>query len=116
MNMVHISTQLYSHILKGSNFKTFILLDRRYEEFLGIPYAQPPIANFRFAEPEIPLPWSSVKDASDYGTACIQIIAPIHQIIGLSPESEDCLFINVHVPGGIDIIGYVFNRLACNLF
>ena len=76
--------------------------------YLGIPFAQQPIGDFRFAEPEIPLPWSSVKDASDWGNACIQIIAPIHQIIGLSPESEDCLYINVHVPGGIDEIGYDF--------
>ncbi len=89
---------------------------RRYEEFLGIPYAQPPIGDLRFRKPEIPLPWSNVYDATEWGNSCIQIIAPIHQLIGLSPESENCLFVNVHVPGGIDEIGCVSNASASICF
>ena len=90
-----------------STLTALFVTDRRYEEYLGIPYAMAPTGDYRFTKTEIPLPWSNVRDVTDWGHACIQIIAPIHELIGLAPESEDCLYINVHVPGGVDIIGCV---------
>jgi len=35
--------------------------------FLGIPFAQPPVDDLRFAAPVAPEPWDGVRDALDYG-------------------------------------------------
>jgi carboxylesterase type B len=36
--------------------------------FLGIPYAAPPIGALRFASPVDPQPWTDIRDASVYAT------------------------------------------------
>jgi para-nitrobenzyl esterase len=41
-------------------------------EFLGIPYAQPPIGNLRWHEPAPAKPWSSIRDATKFGAPCSQ--------------------------------------------
>ena len=67
------------------------------DQFLGIPYAQPPIANLRFANP---LPARSSPhetiDATAYGPGCSQL-KYFTEYNGLS---EDCLTLNVIRPKG----------------
>nr|AHJ81329.1 carboxylesterase [Locusta migratoria] len=61
-----------------------------YTAFRGIPYAQPPVGELRFADPQPADGWEGVRDASEYGSDCVQ------------PDgsgSEDCLYLNVYVPG-----------------
>ena len=41
-------------------------------EYLGIPYAEPPVGELRFAAPKPSLPWSGTKDTSKYGAMCPQ--------------------------------------------
>lgn len=69
------------------------------ENFLGIPYAQPPIQTLRFRHPQaIRVPWTKVRNATDFGDAC-----PGYG--GFSANmtmSEDCLTLNVLRPSGID--------------
>ena len=63
------------------------------EQWLGIPYAVPPVGERRFRAP-IPLPPGhdgTVKDASRFGNACPQ---PPSASLG-APVAEDCLFLNV---------------------
>lgn len=41
-------------------------------EYLGIPYAEPPVGKLRFAAPNPIKPWSGVKRATDFGASCPQ--------------------------------------------
>ncbi|MFD7334503.1 carboxylesterase/lipase family protein [Streptomyces violascens] len=66
------------------------------EEFLGIPYAAPPVGNRRFRPPESPARWSGTRDAVHQAPACTQF-SPF----GLrDPQdtSEDCLYLDVYRP------------------
>ncbi|KAF9441832.1 alpha/beta-hydrolase, partial [Macrolepiota fuliginosa MF-IS2] len=67
------------------------------DEWLGIPFAQPPVGQLRFKAPvAITEHSSAIKDASSFGNACPQIPADLG-----APMSEDCLFLNVWRPAGI---------------
>ena len=41
-------------------------------EYLGIPYAEPPIGGLRFAPPERVKPWPGIRNATEYGASCPQ--------------------------------------------
>src|SRR3954469_24876581 len=42
--------------------------------FLGIPYAQPPVGNLRWHEPVPPKTWNGIRDAKDFGAPCAQSV------------------------------------------
>ena len=63
--------------------------------FKGIPYARPPVGALRWREPQPPVSWSGVRDASDFGDRCMQGPFPSYIPIGKSGMSEDCLYLNV---------------------
>ena len=42
-------------------------------EYLGIPYAKPPVNELRFARPESFKPWSGKRPAKEFGSACPQL-------------------------------------------
>lgn len=80
--------------LKGVQKKS-VLSGKEYYSFLGIPYAQPPLYALRFQPPKPAGNWSGVRDASKEKDVCLQMdLLVTQQIIG----SEDCLYLNVHVP------------------
>ena len=67
-------------------------------EFLGIPYAEPPLAALRWHAP-VPLkPWQGVRDASAFGSPCSQPDLGDWNRIAAETGKEDCLFLNVIVP------------------
>ena len=68
--------------------------------FKGIPFAQPPVGNRRWAAPGAAPGWKGVRDAGRFGANCIQPPWPAKIIYndGLSNFSEDCLFLNVWTP------------------
>lgn len=75
--------------------KTFPGAATAVNEFLGIPYAAPPLGALRFALPSPPAPWSTARNATAWPHACIQ---QGNTDVLLAPESEDCLYVNVFAP------------------
>jgi para-nitrobenzyl esterase len=68
-------------------------------EFLGIPYALPPVGDLRWREPQSPASWQGVRDARTFGAPCAQAL----QDSGWNRRDaetsrEDCLFLNVMTP------------------
>lgn len=45
---------------------------RSVHEYLGIPYAEPPVGKLRFAAPKPIKPWSGVKRTTQFGASCPQ--------------------------------------------
>jgi para-nitrobenzyl esterase len=64
------------------------LLDGTTAEFLGIPYAAPPVGNLRWTPPQPFGKWHGVFRATAFGDACTQG----------GRGSENCLFLNIYVP------------------
>ncbi|XP_059470573.1 esterase E4-like [Neocloeon triangulifer] len=67
-------------------------LNNRFSAFQGIPFAAPPIGNFRFRDPVNHRGWKGERMAQEEGSVCLQLMRG--QIMG----SEDCLFLNVYTP------------------
>ena len=70
--------------------------------FRGVPYAQPPLGELRFAPPQAAEPWSGTRDAFEFGPVSVQALNPhMQQTLAMGPEpvSEDCLTLNVWTPG-----------------
>lgn len=63
-------------------------------EFLGIPYAEPPIGALRFAAPRPAAPWATIRDATRFGDSCMQV----EGVASAAAMSEDCLTLNVFAP------------------
>ena len=63
-------------------------------EWLGIPYATPPVGALRWAPPQPHAPWTATLAATAFGSACEQAPNPFTP----GPYSEDCLFVNVWRP------------------
>jgi len=63
------------------------------DEFLGIPYAAPPVGNLRWRPPQPHASWQGVLDATHLGNFCIE-----QDGAGGTSGSEDCLFLNVYRP------------------
>ncbi len=63
-------------------------------EFLGMPYAAPPVGHNRWAPPQ-PVPaWHGVHKADTFASNCPQKPSPF----GNPSTSEDCLYLNVFTP------------------
>jgi para-nitrobenzyl esterase len=68
--------------------------------FKGIPYAGPPVGANRWRPPTAAAPWTGVRQAADYGPACVQPTpgAPNIYSSDLGRTSEDCLTLNIWTP------------------
>jgi para-nitrobenzyl esterase len=67
-------------------------------EFLGIPYAAPPVGNLRWRPPVPHAPWYAPLEATQFANHCPQLPSPF----GIASVTEDCLFLNVFTPGSND--------------
>lgn len=62
-------------------------------QFLGIPFAEPPLNELRFQKPVPKKPWKGVLDVNKWGAACLQPVFPDFNT--QLNFSEDCLVLNV---------------------
>ncbi|KAK6733627.1 hypothetical protein RB195_017403 [Necator americanus] len=61
--------------------------------FKGVPFAQPPVGEFRFKLPIPPKPWEGVRSAKQYSAACLtNSSTAMNQAEHIS---EDCLYMNI---------------------
>jgi len=67
-------------------------------QFLGIPYAEPPVGDLRWREPVPAKPWHGVRDAVRYGAPCAQPLLGDWNRLDAAFSSEDCLYLNVVTP------------------
>ncbi|HEV2365123.1 MAG TPA: carboxylesterase family protein [Caulobacteraceae bacterium] len=70
-------------------------------EFLGIPYAAPPLGPLRWEPPQPARPWAGVRDATQPAPACLQQInadGSPNEGFYSGPVSEDCLTLDVTAP------------------
>ncbi|KAH8411061.1 hypothetical protein KR222_011277, partial [Zaprionus bogoriensis] len=69
---------------------------KRFEAFLGIPYALPPVGELRFSNPKVMPKLQGIYNASSVKPDCIQknYLMPTPLIYG----EEDCLYLNLYRP------------------
>ncbi len=69
--------------------------------YLGIPYAAPPVGDLRWMPPQPVAGWDGVRDATKYGSECVQGSFGPPPAGGAAAEprgNEDCLYLNVWAP------------------
>lgn len=72
-------------------------------QFKKIPYATPPIGHMRFEKPVRHQNWDNVLNATEFGPSCIQnLLGNDAWLLDNTEISEDCLHLNIYVPGAID--------------
>lgn len=69
-------------------------------QFLGVPYAKPPLGDLRWRAPEQPEPWKGVRDAVAWSDQAAQ--NPALERFGAGGMSEDSLYLNVTAPKDAD--------------
>ena len=72
--------------------------DGTVQEFLGVPFAAPPVGDLRWREPQPVNPWKGVRPAKEFSAHCVQ--GPVFGDMKFldSGSSEDCLYLNVWSP------------------
>jgi len=70
------------------------ITDGQVTSFKGIPYAAPPIGEYRWRPPQPVKAWTGVRDATRQCASCPQRMWPG----STETTSEDCLFLNVWTP------------------
>lgn len=74
-------------ILEGAEEDGLLLLK-------GVPFAAPPVGEFRWIEPQPVKPWTGVRPARAFSPICPQSAAGMPS----DPQSEDCLYLNIWAP------------------
>lgn len=99
-NAFPVQTTVQNGIIEGNyDTKTGI------QQYLGIPFAQPPIGELRWKAPQPLNDWEGVKETKRFGPRAVQ--APIFGDMSFRSDgiSEDCLYLNVWTPANRNTTG-----------
>jgi para-nitrobenzyl esterase len=66
--------------------------------FRGVPFAAPPVTDLRWREPQPVVPWSGVRQATEFAPRCMQQPLFSDMMFRSPAPSEDCLYLNVWTP------------------
>uniref|UniRef100_A0A8C2X168 Carboxylic ester hydrolase n=1 Tax=Cyclopterus lumpus TaxID=8103 RepID=A0A8C2X168_CYCLU len=79
--------------------------ERRVKQYLGLPFARPPVGPLRLAAPQDAEPWEGERDCTHQPPMCIQdpeLVVSVSRAMSVQyspPElSEDCLYLNIYTP------------------
>ena len=73
------------------------LVVRKTDEFLGVPYAAPPVGRLRWRAPQPAKGWRGVREAQTLPPECPQFASPD----GPQSTDENCLYLNIYRPSGV---------------
>ena len=83
---------------KTEHFESdYLDIQNDVDVYLGIPYAEPPVGERRFAAPLPKEPWG---DDEVYNATCNRDICVQAEVPGYN-QSEDCLHLNVFTPKSV---------------
>jgi para-nitrobenzyl esterase len=68
------------------------------DEYLGIPYAAPPVGSLRWEPPQLPARWTGIRPAFAFAPHCPQSAG----VFGRASTTENCLYLNVFRPASSD--------------
>jgi len=66
--------------------------------FKGVPFAAPPVGEFRWKEPQPIISWTGVRKADKFGPRPMQLALFGDMNFGSDKMSEDCLYLNIWTP------------------
>ena len=66
--------------------------------FRGVPFAQPPVGDLRWREPQPVQPWEGIRKADSFGPRAMQRFIFSDMNFRSDGVSEDCLYLNVWTP------------------
>jgi para-nitrobenzyl esterase len=66
--------------------------------FKGVPFAQPPVGDLRWKEPQPPVKWVGVRKADQFGPRCPQRSVFGDMNFRSNGMGEDCLYLNIWTP------------------
>ncbi len=96
--MVTNSNQAMAPVVKTTLGEVRGVSDDGVDSFKGIPYAAPPVGEYRWRPPQPAEPWQGVLDASRFGAACAQTGWGPGAGELVAGSSEDCLYLNLWLP------------------
>jgi para-nitrobenzyl esterase len=87
--------------------------DGHARDFLGIPFAAPPVGPLRWKPPQPAAKWHGVRQATTFGSRCMQQQNYDDMLFRDPGESEDCLTLNVWTPaakpkGKLPVMVWIF--------
>jgi para-nitrobenzyl esterase len=86
--------------------------DGQARDFLGIPFAAPPVGPLRWKPPQPPAAWKNVRPATSFGSRCMQEEHYDDMVFRDPGENEDCLTLNVWTPakpkGKLPVMVWIF--------